>query len=139
SNSPSLLETLGENENGHQVEQYQPEEKTERVLGLIWKTEKAVLTFDLNLTRIPPPLVEGKKPTKRVALKVVMSLFAPLGFVSPVTNRAKQLLQEVWRRGTSWDDEIDNDLSTHWQAWVKQLRNLHNLAIPRCYLNYSAT
>ncbi|XP_037873734.1 uncharacterized protein LOC119630005 [Bombyx mori] len=139
SNSPSLLETLGENENGNQVELYKPEEKTERVLGLIWKTEKDVLTFDLNLTRIPPPLVEGKKPTKREALKVVMSLFDPLGFVSPVTNRAKQLLQEVWRRGTSWDDEIDNDLSTHWQAWVKQLRNLHNIAIPRCYLNYSDT
>ncbi|GBP69532.1 hypothetical protein EVAR_88433_1 [Eumeta japonica] len=40
-----------------------------------------------------------------------MSLFDPLGLASPVTTKAKQL-QEIWRRGTGWDDEIDQDRHT---------------------------
>lgn len=66
-----------------------------------------------------------------------MSLFDPLGFASPVTIRAKQMLQEVWRRGTSWDDEIPDDLADQWAAWMLHLRSLNHVAIPRWYLHFS--
>ena len=66
-----------------------------------------------------------------------MSLFDPLGFASPVTIKAKQLLQEVWRRGTSWDDKIDKDLAGQWENWMNHLKNLSNVTIPRQYLHYS--
>ncbi|XP_069365348.1 uncharacterized protein [Maniola hyperantus] len=137
SNSPQLLEALGEVEPTEDMELYKPEEKTERVLGVIWKLNTDELTFNLNLARVAPTLISGKTPTKREALRVVMSLFDPLGLASPVTIRAKQLLQEVWRRGTSWDDEIDEDLAEQWQDWMNHLKNLSSVAIPRRYLQYN--
>lgn len=137
SNSTKLLEALGEQKASEDAELYETEQKTERVLGLVWKPEEDKLTFNLNLNRVPPQIIEGKRPTKREALKVVMSLFDPLGYASPVTARAKQILQEIWRRGTAWDDEIDEDLSIEWQTWIIHLKNLRDVAIPRCYLGYS--
>lgn len=137
SNSTSLLEALGEDSQTEDIELYRTEEKTERVLGVIWKINSDELTFNLNLVKIPSTLIEGKQPTKREALRIVMSLFDPLGFASPVTIRAKQLLQEVWRRGTAWDDKIDEDLAEQWETWTTHLKSLHNVAIPRRYLHYS--
>lgn len=136
SNSTRLLEAIGEAENTEEIELYKTEEKTERVLGLIWKPSRDEFTFNLDLTRIPPSLIEGRRPTKREALRIVMSLFDPLGFASPVTIRAKQILQEVWRRGTSWDTEIDEDLAEQWKSWTVQLKSLSDVAIPRHYLHY---
>ncbi|CAK1583274.1 unnamed protein product [Parnassius mnemosyne] len=137
SNSASLLETLGEDSQTEDMELYKTEEKMERVLGVVWKIHSDELTFNLNLARIPSTLLEGKQPTKREALRIVMSLFDPLGFASPITIRAKQLLQEVWRRGTAWDDKIDEDLAEQWKMWMEHLEGLHEIAIPRQYLHYS--
>ncbi|XP_037302798.1 uncharacterized protein LOC119193302 [Manduca sexta] len=66
-----------------------------------------------------------------------MSLFDPLGLVSPITVRAKQLLQEVWRRGTDWDDPIDDELSAAWVNWLTHLKQLSGVTVPRCYPGYS--
>ncbi|XP_026736747.1 uncharacterized protein LOC113500239 [Trichoplusia ni] len=137
SNSTLLLQELGEEELIEDMELYKTEEKTERVLGVIWKLNTDELTFNLNLARVPTTLLEGETPTKREALRIVMSLFDPLGFASPVTIRAKQLLQEVWRRGTAWDDPIDEDLAEQWTTWLTHLQKLRDVKIPRRYLNYS--
>lgn len=137
SNSAPLLEALGEETQTGNLELYKTKEQTERVLGVIWRMKSDELTFNLNMARIPTALVEGKRPTKREALRIVMSLFDPLGFASPVTIRAKQLLQEVWRRGTAWDDYIDQDLAEQWESWMGQLKSLHDVTIPRRYLKYS--
>ena len=60
SNSSALLEALGETEQTEDMELYQSEERTERVLGVIWKLNTDKLTFNLNLARIPPTLIEGR-------------------------------------------------------------------------------
>ncbi|GBP93420.1 hypothetical protein EVAR_50312_1 [Eumeta japonica] len=100
------------------------ENSSERVLGLNWNSDRDELTFNLNLARLPHDIMNSERPTKRQVLKIVMSLFDPLGLASPVTTKAKQLLQEIWRRGTGWDDEIDQDLATQWNDWKSQLINL---------------
>ncbi|XP_075989157.1 uncharacterized protein LOC142986969 [Anticarsia gemmatalis] len=137
SNSPSLLAALGEQEQREDLELYTSTETTERVLGVIWKITTDELTFNLNLARIEPPLLKRKTPTKREALKIVMSLFDPLGLASPVTIKAKQILQEVWRRGTGWDAEIQEDLAEEWKIWMEHLQRLRDVTIPRRYLGYS--
>ncbi|GBP04390.1 hypothetical protein EVAR_88208_1 [Eumeta japonica] len=85
------------------------ENSSERVLGLNWNSDRDELTFN----RLPHDIMNSERPTKRQVLKIVMSLFDPLGLASPVTTKAKQL-QEIWRRGTGWDDEIDQDLATQY-------------------------
>ncbi|XP_072931477.1 uncharacterized protein [Epargyreus clarus] len=137
SNTPALLRALGEQESSQDIELYKAGEQLERVLGIVWKPDTDELTFNLNLTRVPRELIDGKTPTKREALRIVMSLFDPLGFASPVTIRAKQILQELWRRGTSWDEKIEDHIAEQWRDWMVHLRSLSNIAIPRRYLQYS--
>lgn len=60
-----------------------------------------------------------------------MSLFDPLGLASPVTVKAKQLLQKVWCRRTNWDAEIDEDLADKWRTWILHLQGLRDIRIPR--------
>ena len=136
SNSTQVLQALGTEEKKHIVD-LNDGSKIERVLGLIWRTETDELAFNLNLARLPSDVVNSIEPTKRQLLKIVMSLFDPLGLAAPVTTRAKQILQEVWRRGTSWDQSIDEDLIRQWTEWMGHLQQLKNVAIPRCYFGYS--
>lgn len=110
---------------------------TERVLGLIWRPTADVLEFNLNLQRLPTAILERQEPTKRDILKILMSVFDPLGLAAPVTIGAKQILQEVWRRGTDWDTKIDRDLAAQWHEWMSHLTALRDVSIDRCYLHYS--
>ncbi|KAL0859420.1 hypothetical protein ABMA27_010599 [Loxostege sticticalis] len=137
SNCTELIAMLDENNESQPSKDLDDGTKTERVLGLIWKPGTDELAFNLNLARLPPEVMDDKEPTKRKILKIIMSLFDPLGFASPVTTRAKQILQETWRRGTGWDDKLDEDLIHQWQQWMEHLRALKDIGIPRCHLHYS--
>jgi hypothetical protein len=108
--------------------------ETEKTLGLLWNTKEDCIGFRVNTRRTPPEVIEGwRPPTKREALSIIMSLFDPLGLVSPVTTPAKKIMQDTWRYGTSWDDPIPDELQPRWQAWMTSLRALEALRIPRCY------
>lgn len=111
--------------------------KIERTLGVIWDPSTDEIGFNLSMTRLPPEAIDNRTPTKRETLRILMSLFDPLGLASPVTVQAKLILQEVWRRGTAWDEKIDNDLATKWRQWIEHLKALRDVRIPRCYLHYS--
>ncbi|KAL0839890.1 hypothetical protein ABMA28_016513 [Loxostege sticticalis] len=135
SNSDTVLQQLDpgtKQENMNLAE----DNKTTRVLGLTWKTSSDHLGFNLDLSRLPEDILQ-KRPTKREALKIVMSLFDPLGLASPVTIRAKQILQEIWRRSTAWDEVLEEDLTLEWNQWTTHLQRLNQVRIPRCYPNYS--
>jgi hypothetical protein len=53
--------------------------------------------------------------------------------LSPFAIRAKVLLQELWRIGVTWDEEIEESLLKRWQDWQDDLLNLSKVIIPRCY------
>ncbi|XP_049886664.1 uncharacterized protein LOC126381183 [Pectinophora gossypiella] len=137
SNSQEVLTALSEPSTTTQSVSLDENTKTERILGLIWKPYSDELAFNLDLARLPRDVLNRKQPTKREALKIVMSLFDPLGLASPVTSKAKQLLQEVWRRNIEWDQPIDTDLAAQWTEWIEHLKKLTHVAIPRCHLHYS--
>lgn len=136
SNSTDLLE-LGEATKTEESIQLEDSGETERVLGLIWKPKEDSLAFNMNLEHIPAKILQNDTPTKREALRLVMSLFDHLGLASPVTIRAKQILQEVWRRGTMWDEILDDDLAASWKKWFEHLRNLVHVSILRSYPGFS--
>ncbi|XP_049866070.1 uncharacterized protein LOC126366823 [Pectinophora gossypiella] len=136
SNSKRILQAV-KGEQHTETVSIGPSLNMEKVLGLVWRPESDNLEFNPHLARVPPVLLENKSPTKREALKIVMSLFDPLGLASPVTVRAKLVLQEAWRRGTGWDEVLDDDLSERWGRWLNDLRDVLRLTIPRCYKGYS--
>lgn len=137
SNSATVLQALSTDRQKKPTTHLHDGSTTERVLGLIWRCSEDQLTFNLDMARLPSGAMDNDTPTKREVLKLIMSLFDPLGLAAPVTSRAKQILQEIWRRGTGWDQPIDNDLAPQWKEWIRQLRNLADVSIPRCYLQYS--
>ncbi|XP_066596511.1 uncharacterized protein [Prorops nasuta] len=105
----------------------------ERVLGMFWKTTDDILGFNVNMGKIPKAMMNGKrKPTKHEFLKIIMSIYDPLGLLSPFTVKSKILLQEIWRSGIGWDETIRDEEFAGWINWVKNLRELNEYYVPRC-------
>lgn len=106
----------------------------EKALGLRWNVQEDYIGFEVNTRKTSPALLQGNKPpTKREALSIIMSLFDPLGLISPVTTPAKRLMQDTWRFGTGWDESLPEELQVRWHAWIESLKSLEDLKIPRCY------
>ncbi|GFU46413.1 uncharacterized protein TNCV_1069351 [Trichonephila clavipes] len=59
------------------------------------------------------------------------NIYDPVGFLSPYTIRLKCLLQELWLRKLSWDDELPPDIHAVWSQWWLELPFLSELKIPR--------
>jgi len=106
----------------------------ERVLGLWWNPEEDHLTFKLRFHKIRPDILSGNQvPTKREVLKLVMSVYDPLGFLCHLIIKARILQQEIWRSGLSWDEELNAELFQKWRSWLEELQGITDVKIPRCY------
>ncbi|XP_075157968.1 uncharacterized protein LOC142231235 [Haematobia irritans] len=111
------------------------ETQVEKVLGVFWEPQEDVITF-----KVAPWLIESnlfslmKTPTKREMLRLVMSIYDPLGLIGHIIMYVKVLMQDVWRAKTNWDEPIPNELVQKWTQWVKILPDIQKIKIPRCYL-----
>ena len=105
----------------------------ERVLGLFWDTKTDMLGFNVAANRVPEKFINGQtKPTKREFLKIIMSVFDPLGLISPFTIKSKILMQEIWRSGVHWDEQIRDEEQVGWLKWLKYLLKMSECRVPRC-------
>ncbi|XP_067121310.1 uncharacterized protein [Centruroides vittatus] len=100
------------------------------VLGLNWNISEDVLYCDANL-RVP----NDEILTKRVVLSLASQLFDPIGFLSPVTLIPKLLMQECWKRKLAWDTPLPHDLERRLLKWIKELKFLKEVKIPRRIVN----
>lgn len=108
----------------------------ERTLGMMWYPAQDELGFDVSLKRIPEDIRQGKRrPTKRVMLAVVMSIFDVYGLLTPFTIQGKIMLQDVWKDNIGWDDVISDIVYEKWCSWINRLQQVGNVRIPRCYLH----
>ncbi|XP_058826161.1 uncharacterized protein LOC131686058 [Topomyia yanbarensis] len=107
---------------------------SERLLGLVWLPNEDVFSFTLNLRDDVRRLVQGEViPTKRELLRVVMSIYDPLGLVAAFVIHGKVIVQDVWRANVGWDETIPDEVFCRWEQWLTVLRNMENIKIPRCY------
>ena len=65
--------------------------------------------------------------TKRDILQASSQIIDPLGWVTPVTVRAKILLQEILQTKLTWDEPLPDMIKDRWTAIIVDLRELHNL------------
>ncbi|XP_061729232.1 uncharacterized protein LOC133534165 [Cydia pomonella] len=136
SNSVSVLNSLPNQTLGTAAVRFKVEQQQEgeRTLGLIWYPADDKLTFDLSLKRIPESIVNGdERPTKRLMLKVIMSIFDVLGFLSPFTIQGRIMLQDTWRLNVDWNDYIPDVIYNKWRKWIDLLKVISDIRIPRCY------
>ncbi|GFV46429.1 DUF5641 domain-containing protein [Trichonephila clavipes] len=54
---------------------------------------------------------------KRIVLQSAGKIYDPVGFLSLYTIRLKCLLQELWLRKLSWDNELPPDIHAVWSQW----------------------
>ena len=71
------------------------------ILGLVWETSSDSLCFHDNLS------YDFDSLTKRKILHLSAKIFDPLGWLLPVTIRTRMFLQDLWRLGIDWDEEMD--------------------------------
>ncbi|XP_065095026.1 uncharacterized protein LOC135716294 [Ochlerotatus camptorhynchus] len=136
SNSDACLADLGESEVEERIPLHDSKDsKTARVLGIIWCPKQDVFTFSTSLRDdLIPYLTTPKRPTKRIALSCIMCLFDPIGLLAPFTIQGKILMQDLWRAGCEWDQEMDDQSYAKWTHWRSLLPQIEKLKIPRCYL-----
>ena len=81
-----------------------------RLFGFFWTilydSESDHFIFDVKCN------VEAN--TKRQILSAVLTLYDPLGFLSPVILSAKRVLQELWLVGMEWDEPVSDVIMQQW-------------------------
>ncbi|XP_043241080.1 uncharacterized protein LOC122391342 [Amphibalanus amphitrite] len=100
---------------------------TEKVLGVMWDAERDKLSVS------QPPIVTEDAETKRSVLRVVASIYDPIGLLSPFTLLAKLLLQDLWSVQRDWDEQLDADEYRRWTAWLTELSRVSAVTVPRWY------
>ncbi|XP_055586245.1 uncharacterized protein LOC129738941 [Uranotaenia lowii] len=110
-----------------------PEMSTEKVLGMWWDTTTDTFTFKLSPKHDAELLSGARIPTKREVLRTLMTVYDPMGLIGNFLIYLKILLQEIWRSGSGWDDEINARLTEKWLTWIETLPNVRQVRIPRCY------
>ncbi|XP_062707580.1 uncharacterized protein LOC115257239 isoform X2 [Aedes albopictus] len=135
SNSAEVLEQVGD-AGEEQTKSFKADklENYERILGMTWLPEEDTFVFEgLFKPEILLSLNNCSTPTKRELLRIVMSIFDPLGLIAIIVIHGKILIQNVWRSGTAWDQPISDDLRDQWMRWTGLLKELERIKIPRCY------
>ncbi|XP_025264298.1 uncharacterized protein LOC112637853 [Camponotus floridanus] len=100
-------------------------------LGLHWHPAGDHFTF-LQPTRHFDEL------TKRRVLSETARMFDPLGWITPVTMRAKILIQSVWLQKIDWDTPLPSPDTLAWRNLLSQLPRLNEIKVPRWLGRYAA-
>lgn len=130
------MQGIGETSDGIPKELVLVRREVESVLGMKWLPKEDMFTYTFTMREdLQPVLADGHIPTKREVLKVVMSLFDPLGLIAFYIVHGKVLIQDIWASGCSWDEAIGNDLYVRWRQWTNLFPELPSLKIPRCYFH----
>lgn len=138
SNSETILEDIEVTltAQGEKKLEQDSQSRVERILGVWWNPEEDLFGFHTKFHKIKREILENEiRPTKRQVLRVVMSIFDPLGFLANFIIQGKVLLQDIWRNKLDWDDEIPDKLNDKWILWITDLKNIFNFKISRQYFD----
>ncbi|XP_062533250.1 uncharacterized protein LOC134202211 [Armigeres subalbatus] len=139
SNSSTVLERLGEVPLAAEKQlKLVDGVNTERVLGMLWSPSTDELSFSTPMSVEVQSLIQtATRPTKRQVLRCVMTLFDPSGLLSPFLIHGKVLIQDIWREGTEWDEQVSTNVFAKWQRWVQMIEYISGVRIPRCYFHHA--
>ncbi|XP_062703529.1 uncharacterized protein LOC134285982 [Aedes albopictus] len=133
SNSSNVLEQLGEAELKME-KSLDAVSDTERILGIMWRPETDSFGFSTVFREDLKQYIEGAWPTKRIALRCIMSMFDPKQFLAPILIHGRILIQDLWRSGIGWDEKIGAAHYDRWLRWTGLFPLINNINVPRCYL-----
>ena len=124
SNCPKVLENLPKEEKAQVPNNPMPTVGLcQRVLGLNWDVAFDKFYIDVNVPDV--------SLTKRGILAVTNSLYDPLGFIAPVTLKARLIYCEICKQKLDWDAPIDGKYLHRWKSWLNSLALLEHVKIVR--------
>lgn len=134
SNSTRVMQQLNSEEVPEELSLQLNSDTSERILGMYWNIKSDTFTFKLNFARIDPDIVNLRRiPTKREVLKTYMSVFDPMGLLTPIVLNTKTLLQRIWREGYDWDQKVSQEIFEKWSNCMHEMKKAENVKIPRLY------
>ncbi|XP_065889723.1 uncharacterized protein [Dysidea avara] len=99
------------------------------LLGLHWNVSTDQVCF------IPKQLNSDTDSavTKRNVLQFSSRIFDPLDFLSPVSVRAKLLMQQLWQINVGWDEPLEPSIREQWNNIADNLQKAAHGSISRRY------
>lgn len=104
--------------------QFPDERNAIKALGIHWLPQEDVFTFKVNMKPDGPN-------TKHQLLSDSAKLFDPIGWLAPVTVRAKILFQQFWIYDMNWHDSLPAGVQQLWIEFKENLLHLEQVKIPR--------
>ena len=105
-----------------------------KILGMSWDNDKDTLEFDLAKVGKD---AATERPTKRRVLSTIATIFDPQGIISPISIMAKVFFQDLCKEKLDWDDPIQVNRCTEWNAWLDDLARVNSITLPRWFYNES--
>ena len=104
-----------------------------KVLGLLWDKVKDEFVFSFK------HLLKDKvdKPTKRNVIKLLASIYDPLGVLNPIVVTFKVFFQKLCLSKLGWDEHLDGDLLKEWNVIIEGLSDASDICVPRIYADMS--
>lgn len=126
SNAPELIKDLSSDQVDAPLDFRCSESR--KTLGIRWNPKTDTFTFQNKFV----DLRDEEPLTKRLLLGYISKIFDPLGWLSPLTIRAKLLFQKTWTRDNiTWDDELSDTMKEEWNQLKLEFQNLNEINIPR--------
>ncbi|KAF0716103.1 DUF1758 domain-containing protein, partial [Aphis craccivora] len=125
SNDPRLLENVDTAINVNANCNLIDVENTTKILGMYWNQNVDAYQYIIR------PFDENTRITKRVILSEIASVFDPLGLISPVINKFKIIMQQLWKLNMSWDAVLPSTIENEWRDNHLKLSDLNLLVINR--------
>ena len=125
SNSTKLLQLIPPEDRAKHVNLQDSTLPSTKTLGVRWEAETDVFTFKCRSSSC-------SVLTKRAFLKILATLFDPLGFVLPFAMSGRILFQAMWVIGVQWDQPLPDSLGARASQWCAELQTLETVAVPRC-------
>ena len=74
---------------------------------------------------------EAEQYTQRKLFSLVSSIFDPIGFLGPMTIKFKIPLQQLWKLGRKWDEQLPIELLHPLQKLLNSYHSMPQLENPR--------
>ncbi|XP_075157656.1 uncharacterized protein LOC142230923 [Haematobia irritans] len=98
---------------------------TEKILGMEWSPTTDDFVFNCQFQHVSLDILHNRRnPTKREVLSIIMSVYDPFGLLCDFTISGKIFMQNLWRIGVGWDDDIPKAMCDKWTIWLRGLSKI---------------
>ena len=128
SNHPALLEHLAPEDVERNVLVNFGNEGVIKALGVLWNptTDKLMFCGQFN---------QDTEFTKRSVLRIIASIYDPLGLLSPLIIKCKMFLQQLWQLKVNWDEPLPTEFQEQWHKIQRNLPSIQSIQIDRMVIS----